>query len=130
MLLFLTLCYLLILQRVYFPKYVDIAININRYLVFLFAVPFCLSLVISVPFLAASITGQAMGQTLTHGPGSEELKPTHEIVYSSATGEYTVSNKETGDRIHIPVEAKEKINTSTLKVERETGKDDDHSTGS
>ena len=138
MLLFFTLCYLLILEKLYFPKYVDvstkIAIHINRYHLVLLAVAFCFSLVISVFFFAASTTGEAMGQTLiwyiTHGLGSEELRPTHEIVYSSATGEYTVFNKQTGDRIHIPVEAKEEINRSTLTVDQETGKDDDHSTTS
>ena len=136
MLLFFTLCYLLVLQRFYFVRYVDlstkIAINVNRYLLFLFAVPFCFSLVISVFLLAASVTGQAIGQTLvwyvTNGVGLEELEPTHEIVYSSSTGEWIVLNKQTGDRIHIPVESQDKIDRSSLVVEKETGENGNDST--
>ena len=81
-LLFFTLCYLVVLHRFYFVKYVDvstrIAINVNRYLLFLFGIAFCFSLVISVFFLAASITGQELGQPLvwyvSNGLGLEELK--------------------------------------------------------
>ena len=133
--LFLTLCYLFVLQRFCFAKYVDlstkIAININRYLLFLFAVAFCFSLVISVFLFAASVTGEAMGQALvwyvSNGVGLEGLEPTHEIVYSSSTKEWIVLNKQTGDRIHIPTESQDKIDTSTLMAEKETGEGNNHS---
>ena len=113
--LFVIFCYLLYLRIFVLARYIDfitkVNINLATYLIVVYFVALFSSLLISVFFYGASLAGELIGSCASSGVNLEELKPTHEIVYSPGTGEWVVLDKKTGTPILSQVQSQDKVNT-------------------